>query len=66
MGEQEAPEDKPQVLEGNDATEEELARAATKIGSVYRGKKAREEVAAKRAALEGDEPKEEEAPEEKE
>ena len=32
-----------------EATDEELANAATKIGSVYRGKKAREEVAQMKA-----------------
>ena len=46
-------EEKP-VMEGNEATEQELATAATKIGAAYRGKKAREEVAAKRAAIEDD------------
>jgi len=39
-------------LEGLVATPEELSVAATKIGAVYRGKKAREEVAAKRAEVE--------------
>jgi len=38
-------------LEGLDASPEELAGAATKIGAVYRGRKARAEVAEKRATL---------------
>lgn len=38
-------------LDGLEATPEELAGAATKIGAVYRGRKARAEVAEKRATL---------------
>jgi len=37
-----------------EATEEELANAATKIGSVYRGKKAREEVAKMKSTTPGE------------
>jgi len=38
-------------IDGLEATPEELAGAATKIGAVYRGRKARAEVAEKRATL---------------
>jgi len=52
-----------------EATDEELASAATKIGAVFRGKKAREEVAQMKATTdaEGTKPVEavpEEAPKE--
>merc|ERR1712166_70356 len=40
-------------IDGLEATPEELAGAATKIGAVYRGRKARAEVAEKRATLGG-------------
>jgi hypothetical protein len=40
------------VIEGLGASKEELEGAATKIGAVYRGRKARQEVAQKKAELE--------------
>ena len=39
------------ILNGLDATPEELAVAATRISAVYKGRKAREDVAAKKKAL---------------
>ena len=57
---------KDEIIEGLGATEEELAKAATKIGAVYRGKKARQEVAEKKASTvtgaEGEDKPAEEAP----
>lgn len=48
----EIPSDSQAVIDGLGATEEELAGAATKIGAVFRGKKAREEVEKKKAEKE--------------
>jgi len=51
-GAEESRPDGASIIEGLESTPEELSQAATKIGAVYRGKKAREEVAAKKAAIE--------------
>ena len=48
----EIPGDSQAIIDGLGATEEELAGAATKIGAVFRGKKAREEVEKKKAEKE--------------
>ena len=45
-------EEEKAIMDGLDATEEELAGAATKISAAFKGRQARRDVAAKKAGIE--------------